>query len=76
MIVSSQTGQWAAFKERSFTPILEALNEEKNFGSKDRYYTSKLLVIYFFRKFIARAGQMHVVNQHCKSRFLLWDGPP
>jgi len=42
-------------------PILEALNEEGNSELGDRYYTSKLLVVYFFREFVARAGETRVV---------------
>ena len=60
-IVSSETGEWAGFKERFSMPILEALNDERNFDPGNRYYTSKLLVIYFFREFVARAGQTRVV---------------
>jgi hypothetical protein len=53
--------EWAAFKERNMMPILKALNEEENFELGDRYYTSKLLVVYFFREFVAEAGETRVV---------------
>jgi NAD(P)-dependent dehydrogenase (short-subunit alcohol dehydrogenase family) len=60
-IVSSETREWAAFKERNMMPILKALNEEENFKLRDRYYTTKLLMVYFFREFVARAGETRVV---------------
>lgn len=63
-IVGSETGEWAAFIERHLSAggsILAALNEERNFKTEDRYYTSKLLVMYFFREFVACAGETRVV---------------
>jgi hypothetical protein len=36
--VSSETEEWAAFKERNMIPILKAPNEEENFELGDGYY--------------------------------------
>ncbi|KAL2009202.1 hypothetical protein VTN00DRAFT_7396 [Thermoascus crustaceus] len=52
-IVGSETAAWAKFKEAknevaATTSILAALNDEKNFDMRDRYYTSKLLLELFF----------------------------
>ncbi|KAL8918054.1 MAG: hypothetical protein Q9208_007576 [Pyrenodesmia sp. 3 TL-2023] len=36
------------------TTVLGVLNDQKKFNPGDRYYTSKLLLTLFFRKFVAR----------------------
>lgn len=68
-LVGSEVAQWAAFKEQKIAPkkgtsILEALNDEKNFDKGDRYYTSKLLLLFFFREFCSRlpTGNDVIVN--------------
>lgn len=60
-VVGSETGEWAAFGEKGAESVLAALGEEANFDAGDRYYTSKLLLLYFFREFVARAGTTRVV---------------
>lgn len=68
-IVGSEVAQWAAFKEykiaaKKGTSVLEMLNDEKNFDKGDRYYTSKLLLLFFFREVCNRlpTGNDVVVN--------------
>jgi len=63
-IVGSEVAQWAAFKEKEVaaknkTTILAALDDKKNFDPNDRYYTSKLLLLMFFREFHLRAGSSY-----------------
>jgi NAD(P)-dependent dehydrogenase (short-subunit alcohol dehydrogenase family) len=73
-IVGSETGEWAGFKERGSVPILKALNEERNFDPRNRYYTSKLLVTYFFREFVVRAGTTCVVVNTANPGFCYGSG--
>ena len=44
-IVSSETAEWAAFKEQKEDPIFPAFNNPTYFDMEDRYYTSKLLQV-------------------------------
>ena len=69
-IVGSDVAQLAAFKEKNIaakehTSVLEQLNKKNNFDRVDRYYTSKLLLLLFFREFCDRVdgtGNEVVVN--------------
>lgn len=69
-IVGSDVAQMAIFRERKVaakehTSVMRQLNEKKNFDRVDRYYTSKLLLLMFFREFCERlekAGNEVVVN--------------
>ena len=69
-IVGSDVAQLAPFKEKNIaakehTSVLEQLNNKKNFDRVDRYFTSKLLQLLFFREFcdrVDRIGNEVVVN--------------
>lgn len=61
-IVGSDVAQMAAFKEKDLaaeehTSVLKQLNQPRNFDKIDRYYTSKLLLMMFFREFCERVHQ-------------------
>jgi hypothetical protein len=60
-LIGSETVEWAAFKEWKAESVIEALNDVKNFDSTDRYYNSKLLLLYIFREFVAGTGTTRVV---------------
>lgn len=58
-IVGSETAQWAKLKEgkkalKGQKGIIEALDDKNNFDPSDRYYASKLLLLFFFREFSMR----------------------
>lgn len=58
-IVGSETAQWASLKEgkramRAGKSVIGALDEKRNFDPADRYYASKLLLLFFFMEFSER----------------------
>ena len=58
-IVGSEVAQWAKMKEgkkavQEHKSVVEALDNKKNFDPSDRYYASKLLLLFFFREFASR----------------------
>lgn len=58
-IVGSETAQWAKLKEgkkaaKAQQSVIKALDEKENFDPSDRYYASKLLLLFFFREFSSR----------------------
>ena len=60
-IVGSETAHWASLNEgkkaaRAGKSVIDALDEEKNFDPADRYYASKLLLLFFFLEFSKRLG--------------------
>jgi NAD(P)-dependent dehydrogenase (short-subunit alcohol dehydrogenase family) len=62
-LVSSETAAWAAFKERTSDPLLDAFKKEEGFVNNDRYWTSKLLGQLWLSEFAQRvAPSVAVVN--------------
>ena len=58
-IVGSETAQWAKLKEgkkavKAHKSVVEALDDKKNFDPSDRYYATKLLLLFFFMEFSSR----------------------
>ncbi|KAL8830060.1 MAG: hypothetical protein Q9191_001653 [Dirinaria sp. TL-2023a] len=65
-IVGSDSAQLAVAKEleiarKEHTSVVNVLNDKRNFSLRDRYYTSKLLLTLFFRKFIDRLPSSNIV---------------
>lgn len=65
-IVSSEVAQWAVFKKyttarKETKSLINVLNDKRNFSAGDRYYTSKLLLMLFFREFITRLPRSNAV---------------
>ncbi|KAF2494629.1 short-chain dehydrogenase/reductase SDR, partial [Lophium mytilinum] len=61
-IVSSEGHFWTPFKERSAPNILARLDEEETFGRvMQRYYTSKLLNVFWTRELASRIDKSEVV---------------
>ena len=58
-IVGSEVAQWAKLKEgkkavKEHKSVIEALDDKNNFDPSDRYYASKLLLLFFFTEFSSR----------------------
>lgn len=60
-IVSSDTHEWASFKEQKQENILAAL-DDKEYFSLDRYFTSKLLQVLFVQELVAHISDEVLVN--------------
>ena len=60
-ITSSEVHMWTSFKERMAPRILEELDDQKNWGSPDRYNVSKLLNVLWTRELASKVKPSEVI---------------
>lgn len=60
-IVGSETGEWAAFKEKKSDPIFPAFDNEKGWAQPERYYVSKLLPEFWVKEAAKRIDANKVI---------------
>lgn len=61
VLVNSDTAAWAAFNERSSSPLLPAFDDPKFFGVPRRYACTKLLVQLFLAELAKRVPSSHAI---------------